>query len=196
MSIMQTIIKSTISPVGIMSSQKIKESELASFITVFITTVFGSIIAPATYYLYGRSRFEISLSISSIIIMFFISILTWLAACTLFWIISHLFKKEVDFRRIAASWGFSYIPNLICIVAYNIIQMNFISLIGSSFIAVLINTLFIMLLVWKTIYFFLEMKFVMKLNAYELLIATIITALVFLILMSIGFAFGIQIPML
>jgi hypothetical protein len=193
---MRTILKSVISPIMVMNNQEIKENKLASFIIVFTASVFGSIISPITYYLYNRSKFEIFLDIGSIIIMFFLSILTWLAACTLFWMISLLFKKEVGFRQITASWGFSYIPNLICIIAYSIVQMSFISLTGNSFIAVLINTLFIMLLVWKTLYFFIEMKFVMKLTGSELLIATIITAMVFLVLMGIDFTVGIQIPML
>lgn len=196
MNMFKIIIKSTFSPIDIIKSEETRENLLASVIVVLAASVFGSIIAPAAYYLYNRNKFEISLSIGSMLIMLLLSILTWLVTCTLFWIISLLFKKNLEFNKIAASWGLSYIPNLICIVAYSIIEMSFVSFIISSFVGVLINTFFIMLLVWKTLYYFLEMKYVLKLNALELFITTIITAVVFLVLMSIGFSAGIQIPML
>lgn len=59
--------------------------------------------------------------------MLITAIATWFAACAAIWAVSLVFRKEVGFVQIMASWGFSYIPNLFCLIAYGVLQLQLFS---------------------------------------------------------------------
>ncbi len=196
MNIIKNICRSVFLPLEIINRKKIEGKLLASTIVVLITALFGSILAPVFYYFNYKNKFEISISVNSMLAMFLVGVLTWMAACTLFWLLSTIFKKKVSFEEIVSTWGFSYVPNFICIIAYSLVHSKLGLFIGYSIFGFLINTFFIMLLIWKAIYFFIEMRSVIRTTGFELFIFTLITGVVFVILMSVGISFGIQVPML
>jgi hypothetical protein len=194
MNIVKNIYKSVFSPLEIINRKSIEGKLLASLFVVLVTALFGSVLAPALYYSSYKNKLEISISAGSMLTMFLISVLTWIAACGLFWLLSVIFRKQVGFKEIISTWGFSYVPNFMCIIAYSLIQLT--PGIFNGIFGFLINTFFIMLLVWKAIYFFIEMRFVIRTTVLELFIITLVTGIVFMLLMWIGFSFGIQVPML
>lgn len=196
MNTLKILYNSIFSPLKVINRKEAEGKLLASFIIVLITALFGSVIAPTMYYLTFKHRYDLTFSPSTNLFMFCVSILTWLAVCTVFWLISIFLKKEVSFKQIVSTWGLSYTPNLLCIAAYNALLLKSNAFIGSSIAAFIINTFFIMVLIWKVIYYFMEMKYVMKATAFELFIITIITGIAFLALMAIGGVVGIQVPML
>ncbi len=196
MNILKILYSAIFSPLQVINGKKNEGKVLASFIIVFITAFSGSVIAPTAYYFTFQDKYNLTFKFSSNLIMFCVSILTWLAACSVLWLLSLFLKKEVRFMQIVSTWGLSYIPNLFCIVIYYGLQLKSEVLITSEIVAFLINTVFILLLVWKVIYYFMEMKYVLKATVFELFIITIIVGITFVCFMTVGSAVGIQVPML
>ena len=124
-----------------------------------------------------------------------VSILTWLAVCAMLWLLSKTFKKGLGFGQIASTWGLSYIPNLLCIVLYNLL-LNIPAIYdGSGVLVFIFSTLFIILIVWKAIYYFMFLRFVIDTTLVEFCTITLVSAIVFIILIMVGSKFGIQVPM-
>lgn len=196
MNTLKILCSSICAPLKLINRKNTEGKLLASFIIVLITVFSGSILFPTMYYITFKDRYNITFNASTILIMFCVSVITWLAVCTVFWLLSLFLKKEVSYKLIVSTWGLSYIPNLVCIAAYAILQLKPCLFISNGIVAFLMNTFFIMLLIWKVIYYFMEMKYVIRATAFELLIITIITGITFLFLIMIGSATGIQVPML
>jgi len=196
MNIIKNLYMSITSPVKVMSQEESEGRLTASFLTVIACALAGSVIAPVAYYLAFRHKYDLSLQLHSILITFGASILTWIAASAVLWGLSSVFKKGLGLRQILSTWGFSYTPNLICIIAYNLILLKSSILSDSNVTVFFINTFFIMLLVWKALYYFIEMRHVIKTTVPELFIITVISGLSFALLMAAGGAVGIEIPMI
>lgn len=183
-------------PLGVFNRDNIKGRLQASCFTVIITAFLGSVIAPLVYFYRYKDRYEISLDISGMLIGLTVSIATWLLICASFWLLSKAFNKELGFGQIASTWGLSYIPNLLCIILYNLLLIKPEINNGSGLAAFIISTLFIMLLVWKAIFYFMLMRFVLDTTLREISVITAVSAVVFTILIMIGFKVGVQVPML
>jgi hypothetical protein len=196
MNLLYYIYKSIVSPLGVINREKSKYKLAASVLIVSVAAVSNSIITPVLYYLVNRGRFEIHIHVGDMFLNTCIGVLTWLTACTLFWLFSIVFKKGVNFTQITSTWGFSYIPNFLCIIAFSLLQLKIGLYNGNSLAAFFISAFFIMLLVWKAIYYFMQMKLVMGVTAKELLIITALAGVAFFAMMTVGFKLGIQIPML
>lgn len=196
MSILNNIYNAVFSPLKVVNRKPIEGRLMASIIIVSAAAFTGSILAPLVFYFTNRTKYEISLSFGSMLMMLLAGVMTWLAVCLLFWLLSVMFKKQAGFLEIASTWGFSYVPNLLCILAYSALQSWSGFYIGSGIAGFLINSFFIMLLVWKAIFFFMEMKLVIGTNGLELLISTLASGIIFVLLMAAGASIGIQVPML
>jgi hypothetical protein len=196
MNVIKYLYRSITSPLEVMNQEEPEGKLAASFLIVIASAVVGSVIAPIAYYLILKNKHDLSLHLHTIFITFGVSILTWLAACAVFWGLAFAFRKELGFKQILSTWGFSYTPNLICIIVYNAIILKPFILFDNSITVFLISTFFIMLLVWKALYYFIEMKYVIKTTASELLVITVINGLFFAVFMAAGAAIGIEVPML
>lgn len=196
MDMFKVLFKSIVAPLGVINKDNIKGRLQASIFTVFMTAFLGSVIAPILYFFANRNKYEISLHIGSMFIGLSVSIVTWLAVCALLWLLAKVFNKGIGFGQMTATWGLSYIPNLLCVVLYNLLfiipEINN----GSGFSTFIISSFFIMFLVWKAIYYFMLMRFVINTTLGEFSVITAVSAVVFTVLMVIGFAVGIQVPML
>jgi len=190
------LYKSIFTPLGVVNRDNAKGKLQASVVIVFVTAILGSLIAPVVCFYVNRNIYEIHLEIGSMFIALAVSIITWFAVCALFWLLSKAFKKGLGFRQVASTWGLSYIPNFLCVVLYNLLVILPGINNGSGFSAFIISSLFIMFLVWKAIYYFMLMRFVINTTLGEFIVITAISTLVFTVLMIIGFKVGIQVPML
>jgi hypothetical protein len=188
MNTITALYKSVFSPLEVISRQKSKGRLSASVLMVSSAALLSSVLTPVP----GKTGFSALHALK----IFSLGFLTWLAACMLFRLFSLVFKKEASFRDIASTWGCSYIANLICIAAYTVLQLIPGIFTEGGFTGFAINTFFIMLIVWKTIYYFIEMKLVMQVSAFELFIISAAAGIVFMLLMWLGFTAGIQVPML
>jgi hypothetical protein len=196
MDMLNTLYKSIFAPLGVINLKHIKGRLLASTVTVVGTAFLGSVVAPTVYYYVNKNEYDINLNMASMFLGLAVSIFTWVVACTLFWSISKVFNKKIGFGQVASTWGLSYVTNFFCIVLYNLFiiipEINS----GSGFSTFIISSLFIMFLVWKAIYYFMFMRFVINTTLIEFFAFTLISAVVFAVLMIIGFKVGIQVPML
>ncbi|NTV89701.1 MAG: hypothetical protein HGA22_04975 [Clostridiales bacterium] len=174
-----------------------RKQKLSAALLVFAVTAFmGAVLMPVVFYLASGDRYEVELNVSNIILAFGVALLSELAAVALFFVLSAFFQKGAGFGRIVSTWGYSCIPNLICMIAWCMIGFGAFNFFSNQLVGFLINTFFIMLLVWKAIFYFMEMKYVLKVSVRELIIMTVIVAAVYVPVMMAGFAAGIQIPVL
>lgn len=196
MDMLIVLYKSIFAPLKVMNRDKVKNRLQASVFVVIATVFLSSVVAPLIYFYANTNKYENSLQIGSMFIGLTVSIITWFVVCSLFWLLSRVFNKKIPFSQVISTWGLSYIPNFFCIILYNLLfivpQINN----GSGFSAFLISSLFIMFLVWKALYYFMFMRFVINTTLIEICVFTAISAVVFVTLMLIGFGVGIQVPML
>jgi hypothetical protein len=196
MPILKYIYRSIFSPMDVMDREYSQGKLATSFFIVILTAAAMSFLTDISYYLTFRDKYDLSFNLKTTFIVFCAGILTWLVACAALWALSAFFRKAVGIRQILSTWGFSYIPNLICILAYNALLVKPFLLPNNGMSTFLLKTFFIMLLIWKALYYLIEMKCVIKTTVFELLIMTIVNGIVFMVLMALGGLAGLQIPML
>lgn len=194
MGVWKIISKSILTPIDINKIEDSNDRFSAAIFTVIICALLGAVLMPVLYYIFSKDKFQISLDIMAMIKLFFIGLLSFLASCMIFVITAKLFKEKVNFKVVASYWGVSYIPNIVCIILYWTIQ-TFTFIVNSSIAGFILNTIFIMLLLWKVLYYFIEMIFVLRLKGKKLYIATIVTGITLLALILINFTVGLQVPM-
>ncbi len=195
MNIIKILYCAVTSPLKVINRAQIKGRLSASLMIVFLAALAGAVLAPLAYNFTYKDVYVLTLNSNNNFVMFIAGISTFLAECLVFWLFSIIFKKEASFKQFVSTWGLSFIANLICILTYFMLQLSDIRTYNTIF-AFLISTFFIILLVWKAIYYFIEMKLVMKATAFELVIITFICGMIFTVLMMVNSFIGIQIPML
>ncbi len=194
MGVWKKISKSILAPIDIYKIEDSNGRFNAAIFTVIICALLGAVLMPVMYYIFSKDKFQISLDTMVMIKLFFIGLLSFLGSCMIFVITAKLFKEEVNFKVVASYWGISYIPNIVCIILYWTIQ-TFTFIVNSPIAGFILNTIFIMLLLWKVLYYFIEMIFVLRLKGKKLYIATIVTGITLLGLIIINFTVGLQVPM-
>lgn len=196
MKIFKIIVKALISPLDIIGSMKAAEYLPVSLAIAGLCLLLDTVALPYGYYLTFRQKYDIDLSIGMITAMFFTGTLTFLASILIFRGVSKVCGKKAGFVEIIATWGLSFIPDLFCILLYGALQLKLVELQGNRLLAVVVSTFFILFLIWKAIFYLIEMRYVLKLEFTQLIIATAVIGIVYIGLMSAGFAVGIQVPFL
>lgn len=192
----RVLFRSIVSPLSVFNREGGKGRLAASITVVLSTAVLGTVLLPVAYYFAYRNRYELTLDVVGMLIAFCVSVLTWLAVCLLFWMLSKAFHNGLRFRQTASVWGLSYIPNFLCVLLYGVLKVVPGIQITSGFAAFIVSTLFILLLVWKAIYYFMFLRFVMDTTLKEFVITAAVSAIVFTALIWAGSLAGIQVPML
>lgn len=196
MKLFSNIVKGILSPLKVMESPQSKGTLPAAGAIVALCALLSAVALPLAYYLNYRNQYEISLDAGRMLLMLLAAALTWFAACAAIWGAARVFGSKVEYGDVMASWGFSYIPDFWCIVLFGILELRLLPAVSNPCFAVFFNTVFVMLLVWKAIYYFIEMRCVLKLTSAQLLISTAVIGLIFAGLMAVGFAVGLQVPFL
>jgi len=196
MNLMKDIWKVINSPLVVISENNYKRKLLLSAVLVLTASVLNGIIAPILYYLTFKNEFIVKMDLLNIFVMFIFCIITFLTACGAFKLTALVFRKEVSFNQILATWGCSYIPTLICVVLVSITELSFYYFINNTMLGVLTSTLLIMLLMWKAIFYFIELNIVLKINGTEAVMATMIIGFIYLIIIFVGFRVGVKVPLL
>ena len=190
----KVLLQSIVSPLDVFRREGDKGKEVASIVTVLSTAVLGTVLLPIAYYLAYRNRYELTLDVGGMLLALCVSVLSWIAVCLLFWALSKAFHNGVSFRQTASIWGLSYVPNFLCVLLYGFLKVVPDLKISSGFAAYLVSTMFILLLVWKVIYYFMFLRFVMDTSLKEFLLTVVASAIVFSALTWAGASAGIQVP--
>ncbi|MEA4948416.1 MAG: YIP1 family protein, partial [Petrimonas sp.] len=188
------LLQSIVSPLHVFRREGDKGKEVASIVTVLATAVLGTVLLPIAYYLACRNRYELTLDAGGMLLALCVSVLSWIAVCLLFWALSKAFHNGLSFRQTASIWGLSYVPNFLCILLYGLLKVVPDLRISSGFAAYLVSAMFILLLVWKVIYYFMFLRFVMDTSLKEFLLTVAASAIVFSALIWAGASVGIQVP--
>lgn len=194
MNTFRIILKSISSPLQVIKTEKAEDKLRVSIILMLLNTLLLTIIMPIVYYFYFKNLYSITLEAVNLVIIFCISLAITVTACLSFLFVSIIFKKNIPFKEITAFWGLSYIPNIVCTILYTLTELFNSVLIGNSLAGFIINTVFIMLLIWKAIFYFIQMNFVLKLSGFEFITASIVVGTIFIALIFAGSSAGIQIP--
>lgn len=193
---LQVLYQSIFTPLEVIHSGRKPGRLSASVAAVLTCAVLGSGAIPMlSYSAYGRA-YGAGPDIWGMLSGFAVSVLTWLAVCALFRLFSILFAKGIRFGQIVSVWGLSYLPNFFCLILYGLLMLFPRIHNGSGFTAFVIGFLFILFLVWKAIFYFMFMRFVLRTTLREIMILTAVSAAAFAVLLMIGFKAGIQVPML
>lgn len=196
MNMWRVFYQSLFTPLRVFNRNSSKEKLTASTVVFLLTALLGTVVLPITYYAVNRNGYMLSFEVGSMLVAFCVSVLSWLTVCLLFWALSRAFRNGLRFRDAVSVWGLSYIPNLGCVLLYGLLQNVPGMQISSGFAAFIVSALFILLLVWKAIYYFMFLRFVMDVTLKEFLITFFSSAIVFAGLIYVGAIAGIQVPML
>lgn len=167
-----------------------------SLIIILITAAFNGFIAPVLYYYLNRNDFDLTLSFGSMLGLFALSGAMYLIDCGALWLTAKLCGQKVTFKSVVATWGFSFIPTLICSILVNIDETIWYLFVGEPLLLFALNTIFILLLIWKAIFYFIECREVLQLRGLKLVLSTIGIGVIFALLIFADAQMGLKVPML
>jgi hypothetical protein len=167
-----------------------------SMMIILVTAAFNGFIGPVVTYYMNRNDYDLTLSFVSMLCIFALSGAMYVIDCVVLWFAAKLCGQKVDFKSIAATWGFSFIPTLICSILVNIDETIWYLFVGKPFLLFILNTFFILLLIWKAIFYFMECRVVLQLKGLRLLLSTIGIGILFALLIFAGAWLGLKVPML
>lgn len=183
-------------PLRVFSREETKGKLAASVGVVTVAALLGSVGIPAVISTVRHAPEKPALDPSGVLLAFGASVLSWLIVCLLFWALSCAFRNGLRFRQVLSVWGFSYVPNALCVLLYGGLQFLPNARVPSGIAAFLIGAAFLFLLVWKAIYYFLFLRCTMNVSLRELVLTALSSAVVFAALLWAGALAGIQVPML
>ncbi len=99
---LNVLYKSIFAPLGVFNRDNAKGRLQASVVTVLVTVILETVVAPVLYFYVNRDKYEIILDIDSTLIGLAVSIITWLAVCALFWLAAKAFNKGLGFRQVVS----------------------------------------------------------------------------------------------
>lgn len=120
-------------------------------------------------------------------------------ACLAFFIAGRCMRIPVRYGEIFATWGYSYYPTLSYLIFLlfthlllpprtPLFQLN-------QLLSIILFTVLIAIFLWKVLFYFIELKVVLQLNFFRMIIASFIIGTLFLIYwIAIGMLFGMKIP--
>jgi hypothetical protein len=194
MSFFKTLWQSVNYPTNTLLQFKNEPKIINSFVIVIFSAVISGIVIPVFEYIVNKNVYNITVNPLNMMFIVMFCLIYYIAACVIFKFLSIVFQKEVSFRQILATWGFSFLPTSICILIANASEILFYSFLNNAFLAYLVSTFLIMILIWKVILYFIEMNVVLNLAGFELFLATLIIAVLYLVLIFINFSIGLIVP--
>lgn len=135
--------------------------------------------------------------LSAVVINFFLNFCLYFIACLAFKVAAIVNNKEVTFNEILSTWALSYLPTMSFIVFIFITHAFFLNVkIGfSTPTSILLLAFIIAILIWKIIFYFIELRVVLKLNFTEMILASIVIGAMFTVTYMItGKIFNVKIP--
>lgn len=163
---------------------------------ILVTAAFNGFIGPVVYFYLNHNDFDLNLSFGSMVGLFALSEAMYPIDCGILWFTGKLCGQKVIFRSVAATWGFSFIPTLICSIFVNIDETIWYLFVGKPVLLFILNTFFILLLIWKAIFYFMECREVLQLKGLGLLLSTIGIGVLFALLIFVDAQLGLKVPML
>lgn len=193
---MKQLIRIFTNPYRLISETKESGKLWLSLMIILVTAVYNGFIAPVVHCYLNRNDFDLTLSFGTMAGLCVLSCLMYLIDCMILWLAARICKHRISFRAVAATWGFSFIPTLICSFIVNTYESTFYFFIGKPILLFILNTLCILLLIWKAIFYFMECREVLELKGIRLVVSTIAIGILFALLIFADAWLGLKAPML
>ncbi|MGE5627607.1 MAG: hypothetical protein ACM3X7_05745 [Solirubrobacterales bacterium] len=134
---------------------------------------------------------------SAIVVNFSLNLSLYFIACAAFKLAAIVNNKEVTYKEILSTWAFSYLPTL-SFVAYIWITHLFFLKVRIGFttpLSIILLAVLIAIFIWKSIFYFIELRVVLKMNFTEMIVGSIIIGAIFTVTYMItGKVFDFKIP--
>lgn len=161
-----------------------------------VTCVFSAAAGPLANALLGEPGIVMHYTWGQGLLVFAISACSVGLTCLVFKLLAAIYKKDVSLKQIAATWGVNLIPTLIVIAIVQASEAGFYLFMIHTWLSVLLCTLLVLLMAWKIIFFFMELRLVLELKGRQTVWATVITAAAYFIIIGISARQGLVVPVL
>lgn len=120
-------------------------------------------------------------------------------ACLAFFIAGKCLRVSVKYTEIFATWGYSYYPTLsyllFLLLTHLFLPPHTPLFKLNQWLSIALFAILIAIFLWKVLFYFIELKVVLKLNFFRMIIASFIIGVLFLIYwIAAGILFGMKIP--
>lgn len=165
-----------------------------------VLTAFTALLNASAGWILGRlaygGQYGQTLAPGRFLLLLALSLGGFGAACLLMAGLSAIFKKKIGPRQIFSTWALSLIPTALCIVVTEVSEAFFLLFVGRFWLGLGLSLALIMLLAWKAILFFMELQVVLELTPRQTVLAALITAPVYMLILMASLRLGLKVPML
>jgi hypothetical protein len=165
---------------------------------IVLLTAFMSIPFGLIPYFLAIEGVTLKKQIVDLVVNFIVVIVSYFAACGVLKITALIRKKKTTYLEILSSWGFSYIPDLLFLVFLLLTHLFLpkeIKIFATAPVSIILVAILVSLLIWKLIFFFIELRIVLEENFAGIIISSVIIFIFFIIYYVIAaYAIGYKIP--
>ena len=189
---MQLFLEALNRPVDAFKRHNNKTSWIFVIITILVVTVFDQYIN----YFANSANYPVSIDVFKMIWLSAAGGLTYLAICTVFWIVCKAFGSRTPLTSYIQTWGISYAPTIFCAVIASFVEAFFYIFWNNSIWAILLNIVFVGILIWKSILYVIFLREIADLKGKKLVGAFILCGLFILVLAFVNMAIGLKTPII
>ena len=121
---------------------------------------------------------------------------SYIAICTVFWLICKCFGSKTSLSTYIQTWGISYFPTLLCSFAVAFSETFFTIFWNNSIWGMLLSITFVGILIWKTTLYVIYLKQVADLKRGRLLGAFFLIGIFIVLLTALNGRVGLITPIL
>lgn len=189
---MQMFLEALNRPTDAFKRHNNKMSWILVIITILVVTVFD----PYINYFVNSVNYPVAIDAFKILWLSAAGVSTYLAICTVFWLVCKAFGSQTLFTAYIGSWGISYAPTIMCAVIVSLVETFFYIFWNNSIWGMLLNIVFVGILIWKSILYVVFLREVANLKGKKLIGAFIICGLFIVVLAFVNMFIGLKTPIL
>lgn len=136
--------------------------------------------------------------IKDLLVLLLLVLGTYPLSCLAFYLAGRVFKPSVRYSSILATWGYSYLPIFffwaLTVVSHLVLPPST-PIFAAGVLGFVLLSLMIALFLWKVLFYFVELRVVLGLNLWQMLVASMIIGALFIgYYVCVGTVFGLKIP--
>lgn len=141
---------------------------------------------------------NLRLFIGDLLILFLLIFGTYPLACLALYWAGRAVQSPISYRAILATWGYSYLPIFLfwtlLVISHAVLPAG-IPIFAAGVLGYALLSLMIALFLWKVLFYFIELRVVLGLSPWQMVIASVIIGVLFIgYSIFVGAVFGLKIP--
>lgn len=161
---------------------------------VVLTILLNTLIEPILKAVQGNTGYVWSWQGALLAVV--VSAATYLAVCTVLWLVCKCIGSKTPFKRYIAAWGLTYFPTALCAIVVAVTESYFYLFWNSVAWGLVFNILFGGILLWKAILYVIYLREVAQLKRGKLVGAFIVVGMFIILLAMANGYFGVKTPVL